>query len=308
MNVVITGTSGFIGKNLVPLLSESGHFIRKVVRSPVKCNSKNNFKVDGISAATNWNGCFNGIDCVVHLAGLAHSSSYSKEDYESVNTLGSINLAKAAAKNGVKRFIFVSTIGVNGNYTEGCEFSSTDEPKPHNDYSDSKYQAELGLKAIALESKMEVFIIRPVLVYGINATGSFSRLSKLVRALPVLPFGLIDNRRSFISVDNLCDLLKTCLEHKTIKGGTFLATEEGAISTKDFTNAIAQGYGCFSLNLPIPVFIMKLFGRILGQSAIIQQLTGDLEVNYIDTRKVLGWSPPYTMQESMALLNKRKEV
>lgn len=306
MNVVVTGVTGFIGRSLVPILLESGHFIRKVVRTPVTEKNNSIFQVDSINLGTEWRDCFKGIDAVVHLAGIAHSGNYSKEEYECVNTHGTLNMAKSAAKSGVKRFIYISTIGVNGNDSGDGVFSSSDIPNPHNDCSFSKYHAEVGLQKIAEDYGMGLFIIRPVLVYGKNAPGNFSLLLKVIKKISILPFGLINNRRSFISVDNLCDLLKTCLEHTSVDGGVFLASEGDAISTKDFSKAIAQGYGKVAYNLPIPLIILHYCSKLVGKPQLIKQLTSNLEVDTRAIKKTLNWSAPYTMQESMSFLNKQK--
>ncbi|MPY01382.1 NAD-dependent epimerase/dehydratase family protein, partial [Salinivibrio sp. VYel4] len=264
------------------------------------------YTVDSIDGNTDWSGAFDGMDIVIHLAGLAHvlnnKDKGSLDEYREVNTCGTINLARQAAKSGVKRFIFVSSIGVNGPLTIDSPFTSDMKAKPHNLYAQSKYEAEIGLKRIAEKKGLELVIIRPTLVYGPNAPGNFGMLSKLVKKLPFLPFGLANNRRDFISVQNLADLLFTCATHPKAAGHTFLASDSETVSIKQFTNAIAKGLGKKTFQLPVPVALMRLAGKLVGKSDMIEQLYGNLEVDSSNIKEVLGWTPPYTMDQSMALL------
>ncbi len=242
------------------------------------------------------------MDSVIHLAGLAHSESYSRLDYKKVNVEGSLCLARAAANSGVKRFVFVSSIGVNGISTQSQPFSNDTPERPQNAYAESKYEAELGLKKISSETGLELVIVRPTLVYGQNAPGNFGMLTKLVKKLPLLPFGLANNRRDFIAVQNLADLLVTCAKHKSAAGQTFLASDGETVSTKDFTNAMAKGLGKNVIQLPIPVSLMRFTGRLTGKSRMIEQLFGNLEVDSSNIQQVLGWEPPLTMEQAMASL------
>ncbi|EKO3792092.1 NAD-dependent epimerase/dehydratase family protein [Vibrio metschnikovii] len=298
MRILLTGADGFIGKEL----SKNFNMYRRVVRTKVYLTKKDTFFVDSIDERTCWNGAFDNISSVVHLAGLAHSSSYRESEYKSVNTEGTLRLASQAAESGIRRFVFVSSIGVSGEASGLHPFSPNDFAKPHNSYALSKYEAELGLKEISKQTGMEVVIVRPTLVYGPNAPGNFGMLTKLVRKLPVLPFGLANNRRDFISVQNLTDLLITCATHPEAAGHTFLASDSETVSIKQFTNAIAKGLGKKVFQLPVPVALMRLAGKLVGKSDMIEQLYGNLEVDSSNIKEVLGWIPPYTMEQSMALL------
>ncbi|EOA6616084.1 TPA: NAD-dependent epimerase/dehydratase family protein [Vibrio vulnificus] len=296
--LLVTGATGFIGSHL----SKNIKSARYVVLNKNECSFADTYHVDSINGSTPWSGAFHGIDAIVHLAGVAHRNNPSSYGYKEVNTEGTIQLANEAVKAGVKRFVFVSSIGVNGTSTQAKPFSLDSEPSPHNDYARSKYDAEIGLKKIAKETGLEVVIVRPTLVYGPDAPGNFGMLTKLIKRLPVLPFGLATNRRDFISVQNLTALLVTCATHPNAAGHTFLASDSETVSIKEFTNAIAKGLGKKVFQLPVPLTLMRLAGKLTGKSAMIEQLYGNLEVDSSNIKEVLGWTPPFTMEQSMAFL------
>ncbi len=297
--VLVTGATGFIGSNFIQNYSNT----KVVVRGDNKRFTPDSFHIDSFDSRTDWTNAFDGVDGIVHLGGLAHAKTFSESDYQRVNVEGTLNLATQAAKAGVSRFIFVSSIGVNGPHTFNSPFNPCDPSKPVNDYSRSKYQAEQGLKAIAKKTSLELVIIRPTLVYGKNAPGNFGALVKLIDRLPVLPFGLANNKRSFISVQNLVDILIACVNNPNASGHTFLASDLETVSIKAFTNEIGRGLGKRVVQVPIPVSLMRFVGRITGKSVVIEQLYGDLEVDSSNLIEVLGWVPPFTMQDSMNSLN-----
>lgn len=297
--ILLTGMSGFIGRCFLQTDIEA----RYVVRNKSACEAVDRFLIDRLNAETNWNSAFDGIDSIIHLAGLAHSNSFSVGDYQSVNVDGTLHFANEAAKAGVKRFVFVSSIGVNGTSTTNTPFSTLSDLQPHNAYAQSKYDAEIGLKKIAKETGMELVIVRPTLVYGPNAPGNFGTLTRLVNKVPFLPFGLANNKRDFISVQNLADLLVTCAKHPNAGGHTFLASESETVSIKGFTSAIAKGLGTNLIQLPVPVSLMRLGAKLLGKSLMVEQLVGNLQVDSSNLNDVLGWTPPYTMEQAMASLS-----
>lgn len=302
MTILLTGATGFIGKAIYATNKNS---FRCVVRNANQYILNDVFEVDGIHSTTNWDSAFQGdVNSVIHLAGLAHSASYTDEEFFEVNTEGTIHLASEAAKAGVKRFVFVSSIGVNGTNTFGKAFDENEIPKPHNGYAKSKLRAEQGLQMIAKETGLEVVIIRPTLVYGANAPGNFGSLTKLIKKLPFLPFGSCANKRSFISVTNLSDFIYTCTIHPKAAGETFLISDGKPISTKDFTNAIAKGLCTSLVQLPIPITLMKRAAKLLGKSHQANQLIGELEVDSSKANRLLGWTPPETMAQAMDKLNK----
>ncbi|EGR0085169.1 NAD-dependent epimerase/dehydratase family protein [Vibrio vulnificus] len=297
--ILVTGASGFVGSTLFALGRGD---LKAVFRATDEVTFSDGYLVDSIDGKTVWDGAFDNVNTIIHLAGLAHSHSFSSKDYNRVNVAGTLRLATKAAEAGVRRFVFVSSIGVNGTSTQAEPFALDSEPSPHNDYAQSKYDAEIGLKKIAKETGLEVVIVRPTLVYGPDAPGNFGMLTKLIKRLGVLPFGLATNRRDFISVQNLADLLVTCATHPNAAGHTFLASDSETVSIKKFTNAIANGLGKKAIQLPVPVSLMRFAGRLTGKSAMIEQLYGNLEVDSSNIKEVLGWTPPFTMEQSMAFL------
>ena len=298
--ILLTGSTGFIGRYFEEINSN----LKYVSRNKKK---KTFFCIDSLNATTNWQGAFTDISTIIHLAGLAHSLSFTAQDYQSVNVDGTLHLANEAAKAGVKRFVFVSSIGVNGTVTQQAPFSTASIPHPHNAYAQSKYYAEIGLKKIADETGLEVVIVRPTLVYGPNAAGNFGALTRLVNKLPALPFGLANNKRDFIAVQNLVDLLITCANHPKAAGHTFLASDGETMSIKEFTNAIADGLDKRLIQLPVPISLMKLVGKLLGKSAMVEQLVGNLEVDSSNLQEVLDWTRPYTMKQAMSSLSENKK-
>jgi nucleoside-diphosphate-sugar epimerase len=297
IKILLTGATGFVGKYLES--SNSGQF-RCVIRKEADNFFSDYFIIDSLNKLSNWTGAFTDIHTIVHLAGLAHSKSFTEQDYQSINVEGTLHLALEAAKAGVKRFVFVSSIGVNGTSTAKIPFLNSNKNKPHNAYAQSKLDAEIGLKKIAAETGIELVIVRPTLVYGPNAPGNFGALVRLVSKLPCLPFGLINNKRDFISVQNLASLLITCAKHPNAAGHTFLASDSETVSIQEFTNAIAEGLGKKVIQLPFPICLMRLGGSLLGKSAMVEQLVGNLQVDSKNLKKILNWTPPYTMKESMA--------
>ena len=304
MNILITGGTGFIGGAFSELINER---CRYVVRESGSGKFDNEFIVKSIDKYTNWNGAFQDCYSVIHLAGLAHSNGYTAKDFTTVNVEGTRHLAYQAAKAGIKRFVFVSSIGVNGLSTLDKPFSSFCVPNPHNIYAKSKLDAELALYDVSKETGLEVVIVRPTLVYGAYAPGNFWLLTKLVKKLPCLPFGLTGNKRDFIAVQNLADLLVTCANHPDAAGHTFLASDGETVSIKDFTNAIAKGLNKKLIQLPVPVSLMRFAARLVGKSAMAEQLLGNLQVDSSNAKEVLGWTPPYTMEQAMASLSENKK-
>lgn len=303
MAILVTGSTGFIGKHLIQLEKE----FRCVVRIGENHSFADNYVVPTIDGKTEWSGCFDGVDSIIHLAGLAHNKSYTDSEYKSVNTEGTLRLALKAAEVGVKRFVFVSSIGVNGTNSSDRAFLPSDVVKPSNSYALSKYEAELGLWDISRQTGLEVVIVRPTLVYGSDAPGNFGMLAKLVKKMPLLPFGLANNRRDFISVTNLVDLLVLCTSHESAPGNVFLASENETVSTREFVSAIANGQGNKVFHVPIPVSFMRLAGRLTGKMLVIEQLFGNLEVDSSNINEILNWTPPYSMKETMATLRKQEQ-
>ncbi|HDO1318970.1 TPA: NAD-dependent epimerase/dehydratase family protein [Aeromonas veronii] len=302
MKILITGATGFVGQEII---NQKANF-RCVIRDGESLTCDDVFVIARLDKNTCWDAGLTNINAIIHLAGIAHNKYVSQDDFRSVNTEGTLHLAREAARLGVKRFVFVSSIGVNGTFTDKTPFNIHSTANPHNHYAQSKYEAELGLKKIADETGLEVVIVRPTLVYGVNAPGNFGMLTKLVKIFPFLPFGLVNNRRSFISVKNIASLLLECVTNRNAAGHIFLASDGDTISTKQLTNAIADGLGKKVIQLPIPASFMRLCGKLTGKSVVIEQLLGNLEVDSSNLQEVLGWTPPFSMSQTMASLRELK--
>lgn len=307
MSVLITGASGFIGSTFISSFNDD---FKYVVRTGINKSSSNSnyFFIDNLDRFTCWNGAFEGVNSIIHLAGLAHFKNFSEQDYLDVNVEGSLHLAREAAKSGVKRFVFVSSILVN-NIENPLDHDNNDDIAAHsnNPYITSKLLAELGLKEVSLKTGMELVIVRPALVYGAGAPANFGSLTRLVKLLPLLPFGAISNKRSFIAVQNLTDLLITCTKHPRAGGRTFLASDCRTVSMKEFTTAIAKGLNKRSFQVPIPVSILRKLANIFGKSNVLEQILMDFEIDSSDLNNVLGWKPPYTMEQAMTSLSGSKK-
>ncbi len=302
MKVLITGSNGFIGSNLTNKLKLTHTVIGHGRSSCNRLNTSDFLKIN-IESQSNWKEHLTGINTIVHLAAVAHNNSNDPNYINEVNVKGTINLAEQAVKSGVKRFIFISSIGVLGNSTtDTLPFDEHSAAAAHSQYAKSKLDAEIALLKIAEETELEVVIIRPVLVYGAGAPGNFGKLVSLVNKVPILPFALCKNKRSFISVDNLVDFISTCVDHPKAKNEIFCISDGNDVSIRAFTDGIATGLNKKLFQLPIPVFIFKLLGKIMGKSEPIDQLFGDLQVDSSKARQLLDWTPPYTMAETLSKL------
>jgi len=303
--VLVTGADGFIGSRLVSVLSNN-HIVKAGVRSSISASKlAARFEIGEIIGTTKWCDKLAGVNTVIHLAAVAHNNSDDPNYIHEVNVNGTINLALQAVKSGVKRFVFISSISVLGrtNFTPFNEKSLT---KPYSSNAQSKLQAEKALLKIANESELEVVIIRPVLVYGEGAPGNFGKIVKLVQQMPFLPFALCGNKRSFISIDNFVDFISVCLTHPKANNEIFCISDGADVSIREFTDGIAMGLKKRLIQLPIPIYLFKLLGKITGKSELIDQLIGDLQVDSSKARDLLGWTPPYTMADTLSRLTRKK--
>ncbi|GAB2638526.1 NAD-dependent epimerase/dehydratase family protein [Vibrio panuliri] len=295
MNVLLTGASGFIGRQVALDLD-----CVCVVRKKNSGNSCRTIEVESINGDTDWGDTLGNIDSVIHLAGVAHNPTIPASYIDEVNINGTLQLANAASLSGVKRFVFVSSIGVNGSCNEaGCSFSPYSSANPSSPYALSKYIAEQKLKNFCDMTGMELVIVRPTLVYGVGAPGNFGRLVRLISKFRILPFGLVSNSRDFISVQNLSSLLIECVRHPKAAGHIFLATDGITVSTKQFTNAIARGLKVKLIQLPIPVSLMTSILSLFGKHKFVEQLFMDLKADSSNAEQVLGWKAPLSIEQSM---------
>jgi len=304
MTILVTGTTGFVGGAVITELLLQKRKAKAIVRT-----HKHSFKqatyVDAINAKTDFSQALEGCTTVIHSAARVHvmndTSASPLEDFREVNTRGTVNLAKQAAAAGIKRFIFISSIKVNGEATViGQPFTTQDPRSPEDDYGQSKSEAELQLLEIAATTAMEVVIIRPCLIYGPGVKANFAALMNLVsKGLP-LPFGCItDNRRSMVSLTNLVDLIIRCIDHPKAANQVFLASDDHDLSTAELVSHMAKALNKPIRLLPIPLFLYRLAGKILAKQAVIDRLLGSLQVDITHTKTTLDWQPPQTIEDGL---------
>ena len=305
MRVCLTGSTGFLGRRLTQALSsDSATDLTATARVPSLVENASAVKIAKINAQTDWSITLRNQQVVIHTAARAHIMKDSVADplteYRKVNVDGTLNLARQSATAGVKRFIFISSIKVNGEQTElGQPFQPNDEAKPIDPYGISKWEAEQGLQKIAAETGMEVVIIRPPLVYGPGVKGNFANLIKLVRKGLPLPFGAIHNRRSMIALDNLVNLIITCIDHPSAANQVFLASDGQDLSTTELLQGLAQAVGRSPRLLSIPDAILTLAASVLGKKSIADRLLGSLQVDISKTQDLLNWTPPISVDEGL---------
>jgi UDP-glucose 4-epimerase len=302
LNIILTGSNGFLGTALTKKLAESSFNIRHMLRRLSAESPDNSFEIGDICGETDFRVALNDMEVVIHVAARAHLSKDQAIDplaeYRAVNTAGSESLARQAAEAGVKRFIFISSIGVNG-LNSISPFSESDEESPHDPYTTSKYEAEVILKKIGNETGMEVIIIRPPLIYGGNAPGNFGRLIRLLSINIPLPFGSVNNRRSMIYLNNLVDFIIRCIDHPKAANQIFLISDGDDISLKSFITIIRQALGKPAWLLPVPVGLFELMGMLTGKKGLVDRLIGDLQVDSSKAMKLLDWKPPYTIEQGV---------
>jgi nucleoside-diphosphate-sugar epimerase len=300
--VLVTGASGFIGRALVGMLEASRCNVVGAVRRPI--DARWAVPSPCLGGDADWRAQLEGRTVVVHAAGRAHVLNDSVADplreFRLVNVSGTLQLAEQAAATGVRRFIFLSSIGVNGLSTaHGSSFSEVDQPNPHNAYAFSKWEAEQGLLRIAAETGMDVVTIRPPLVYGPDAPGNFGSLMRwLQRGVP-LPLGAIQNQRSLVALDNLVDLIVTCLTHPAAANQTFLVSDGEDVSTTELLRRMGQAMGHPARLVPVPVGLLKLVATMLGKRDVAQRLCGSLQVDIEKTRRLLDWTPPLSLDQGL---------
>jgi nucleoside-diphosphate-sugar epimerase len=312
--ILITGASGFIGQSLCQVLSRSNYSVRGAIRSLNSFSTNTDIEfvpVGDISLKTNWKDVLEDIDCVIHCAGRAHITNELETDplkaYQLVNVEGTRRLAEQSIKAGIKRFIFLSSVGVLGIHTnERSPFSINDNPNPVEDYAISKLEAENVLFNLSNKTDLDVVVLRTPLVYGPNAKGNISRLLKLLNYGIPLPFGSIINQRSMIGLDNMVDLLIRCIEHPDAAGKTFLVSDGNDLSTPEFINHIASSMGYTSRIFSTPIFLLKLVGFLLGKQKEIDRLVGSLKVDSSYVQKTLKWIPPVSVAEGIKRMVKGK--
>ncbi len=290
--VFITGSTGFIGRNLIAVLkSKKIDFVA------------GNRQIYGdMSTQQNWAGLVSDCDAVIHLAARVHVMEEKVknplESFRKMNVEATMNLARASKLVGVKRFIYISSIKVNGEETSDRPFTPTDKPNPSDPYGISKLEAETELMKLHENGVFEVVIIRPPLVYGPGVEANFGKLFWLVKKDLPIPFGRVKNIRSIVSVFNLCDLIVTCLDHPKASGEIFLISDDNDYSLKDLVILMAKTEGKSPHLLPVPVCLMVIVATILGKKLYTNRLFGNLHVDISKTKLLLDWKPIYNFEET----------
>lgn len=293
MNITLTGTTGFVGSALYTSLSQR-HFVRPITRA----------QFGDLLPTTDYTSALCNADVVIHLAARVHvmrdKAADPLEEFRRTNTAATLNLARQAANCGVRRFIYLSSIKVNGELTLPDQpFTAEDNYLPNDPYGISKYEAEQGLKEIVQQTGMEVTIIRPPLVYGPAVKANFLNMMHWIHKGIPLPFGAIHNRRSLVALPNLIDLITICIDHPAAANQTFLVSDAEDLSTTQLISKLSHALGKPSRLIPVPQIILMAALKLLGKQALAQRLGGNLQVDISKTRTLLNWTPPISVDEAL---------
>lgn len=306
-HILITGASGFLGRNLIGRLLADGHAVAGSIRRPSSLlpSTVRAHVVDVENPQDSWAEALESVDTVVHCAARVHIMSDKSISpiaaFRKANVEATLRLARESAAAGVRRFIFISSIKVNGEKTlPGVPYKADDIPQPTDPYGISKMEAEAGLLALAETVDMDVVIIRPVLVYGPGVKANFLSLMKwLARGVP-LPLGAIHNRRSLVALDNLCDLISTCVDHSAASNQVFLVSDGEDLSSTELLRRMSQALNAQARLLPLPSWMLKSGAILIGKPELSQRLCGSLQVDITKTRNLLGWAPPVSVNDALA--------
>jgi len=304
--VLVTGGSGFIGRPLCQLLSDKGYQVRVSGRHPKAAafTEKMDYRhIPDLGPDTDWEDALQDIDCVVHLAARVHVMRETDPDpaaaFDKVNVAGSQNLALQAAKAGVRRLVFLSTVKVNGEMTTTRPFTEDDPAFPLDAYAISKYKAEQALMTISNETGLDVVIIRPPLVYGPGVKGNFKSLIRIANSGLPLPLASVHNKRSLIYVGNLCHAIERTIGHEKAKNQIFLVSDRNDLSTPDLIRCIVSASARPERLFRFPQAVLSLFASLGGQKAKADRLLGSLQVNSDKIHRLLDWTPPYNVVQGM---------
>jgi len=305
--ILVTGADGFIGRAVCERLRAEGYRLRMTAR-----NIRDGYLATGpIDGMTDWSAALQSVTEIVHCAGRAHvmneTAADSLGEFRRINVDATENLARQAASSGVKRIVYLSSIKVNGerNAVAGRPFREEDTPAPIDAYGISKLEAENALKKISAQTGLEVVVIRPVLVYGPGVKGNFSTLLRAVSKGWLLPFGSIRNMRSFVSLDNLVDLILSCVTHPKAANETFLASDGDDISTSELIRRVSISLDRPARLLPVPPVLLKMVAAIMGRGDMMGRLCDSLQVDISKARRITGWHPPRKMEETLTKMATR---
>ena len=304
--VLVTGASGFVGHFLCDLLLAQGFNVcgtlLKLGNHSLLVSGVEPVTIKPLSADTEWNHALAGVDSIIHLAARVHimddSSADPLTEFRRVNVEGTAQLAREAAKAGVKRLVFISSIKVNGEES-AIPYTQDSPPNPTDPYGISKWEAEQALRKIEAETGLEIVIVRPPLVYGPGVKANFFKMIKIISRGVPLPLASITNKRSLIYVGNLVEALATCASHPSAAGKTYLLSDGEDVSTPELIRRTAKALGVPARLLPFPLPLMRLAGKLTGKSGAVNRLTGSLTVDSSRMRQELGWTPPFTMEQGL---------
>jgi nucleoside-diphosphate-sugar epimerase len=306
--ILVTGANGFVGKSLCAVLTDREFQVKGAIRTAALRRDLVEgvlpVVVGDIHGETDWQTAMAGVDVVIHLAARAHVMRETVPDalqaFRTVNADGTENLARQAAKAGVNRFIFLSSIKVLGESTAGKPIDQGTPTLPLDPYALSKWEAEQCLQQLATITGMQVVVVRPPLVYGAGVKGNFLRLMQLVQRGWPLPFACISNKRSLVYVSNLCALLSVCIGHPAAVGQTLLVADLEVCSTPELIKLLATAMQVSVRLWPIPVVVLKSLAGLLGKRAEVSRLCDSLQVDATHTYHLLNWQPPYTATQGIA--------
>lgn len=305
MNILVTGGSGFVGGAIAAEIARRENMrLTCAVRRSGSAPGGSEVLVKELGPHADWSDAVRNQDVVVHAAARAHVMKESVNDplkeYRRVNVDGTLQLARQAAEAGVRRFVFISSIKVNGETSAaGRPFTANDIPDPAGPYGVSKMEAEQGLSEVSRETGMEVVVIRPPLVYGRGVKGNFATMAKLVRRGFPLPLGSVRNRRTLVSVENLVDFTLACITHPAAANEVFLVGDGQDLSTTELLRAIAKAVGKPARLIPVPSALLMLAANVLGKKNAAQRVLGSLQSDISKARQVLGWEPPLSVEEGL---------
>jgi nucleoside-diphosphate-sugar epimerase len=303
MKVLVTGASGFVGQSVIKALKHANVHVVAIGRNLSASDANVSVSVPDYCVKDVWQKPLSGCDVVIHLAARVHVMHDIAENpldaFLAVNLHGTVNLAEAAAKEGIKRFVYVSSIKVNGEFTEKQNFTEEDVPNPQDPYAISKWYAEKALRKIEKETGMEVVILRPPLIYGPGVKANFAALLKLVDKKLPLPLASINNKRSLVYVGNFVEAIIICATHASAAGQTYLVSDGEDVSIPQLIKKIAFALNKPSYLFPFPVTVMRLFTKIIGKTASVDRLTQSLVIDSSKIRQELGWTPPFNMEQGL---------